>query len=92
MTIHRWLLERNSSTYRLLRHLPLTPEHCRDRLWWRMARSGWNPADWGRIVFSDESCFQLCYDDHRRHVWRRPGQRVDNAFTTACHIGPELEL
>ncbi|GFW99745.1 uncharacterized protein TNCV_3419751 [Trichonephila clavipes] len=56
------------------------PAHCRGRLQWCLARSGWNHADWGRIVFSDESRFQLCPDDHRRRVWRRPGQRVDPTF------------
>ncbi|GFU01997.1 transposable element Tc1 transposase [Trichonephila clavipes] len=39
---------------------------------------------WGRIVFSDKSRFELCPDDHRRRVWRRPGQRADPAFTIAC--------
>ncbi|GFX69521.1 transposable element Tcb2 transposase [Trichonephila clavipes] len=34
-------------------------------------------------LFSDESRFQLCPDDQRRHVWRRPGQRADPAFTFA---------
>ncbi|PRD21377.1 UNVERIFIED_CONTAM: hypothetical protein NCL1_51885 [Trichonephila clavipes] len=51
---------------------------------WCLARSGWNHADWGRTVFSDESCFQLCPDDHRRCVWRRSGQRAEPAFTIAC--------
>ncbi|GFV15538.1 HTH_Tnp_Tc3_2 domain-containing protein [Trichonephila clavipes] len=47
-----------------------------------------NHADWGRIVFSYESRFHLCPDDHRRRVWRRPGQRADPSFTIACHTGP----
>ncbi|GFX70421.1 transposable element Tc1 transposase [Trichonephila clavipes] len=66
------------------------PIHCQARLQWCLARSGWNQADWGHIVFSDESCFQLCPDDHRRRVWRRPGQCADPAFTIACHTGPQL--
>ncbi|GFU93271.1 histone-lysine N-methyltransferase SETMAR [Trichonephila clavipes] len=47
----------------------------------------WNQNDWGRIVFSDEFCFQLCTDDHRIRVWRRPGQRAD-----ARRRGPHLEV
>ncbi|GFY20693.1 hypothetical protein TNCV_1119271 [Trichonephila clavipes] len=39
-------------------------------------------------VFSDESRFQLCSDDHRRRVWRRPAQRADPDFTTVCHADP----
>ncbi|GFS65978.1 uncharacterized protein TNCV_2510131 [Trichonephila clavipes] len=77
--------ERNLRSYRPLRNLPLTPAHCRARLQWCLASSGWNHADWERIVFSDESHFQLCPDVHRRRVWRRPGQRSDPAFTIAGH-------
>ncbi|GFV48404.1 hypothetical protein TNCV_3026741 [Trichonephila clavipes] len=35
--------------------------------------NGWNHADWGRIVFSKESRFQLCPYDNRIRVWIRPG-------------------
>ncbi|GFU70304.1 uncharacterized protein TNCV_2106431 [Trichonephila clavipes] len=49
---------------------------CHTRLQWCLTRSGINPANWGRIVFSDESRFLLCSDDHRRRVLRRPGQRA----------------
>ncbi|GFY02273.1 transposable element Tc1 transposase [Trichonephila clavipes] len=41
---------------------------------------GWNHDDWGRIVFRDESRFQLCPDDNQRRVRRRPGERTDPAF------------
>ncbi|GFW56945.1 HTH_Tnp_Tc3_2 domain-containing protein [Trichonephila clavipes] len=40
-------------------------------------------------LFSDESCFHLCPDDHRRRVWRHPGQRADPAFPIACHTDPQ---
>ncbi|GFV07632.1 transposable element Tc1 transposase [Trichonephila clavipes] len=89
MTIHRQLIERNLHSYRPLRHLPLTSAHCRDRLQWCLARSGWNHADRGRIVFINESRFQLCPDDHRRRVWRSPGQRADPAFTIVRPTGPQ---
>ncbi|GFX32753.1 hypothetical protein TNCV_888911 [Trichonephila clavipes] len=46
------------------------------RLWWCLARSGQNQADWGRIVLSDGSRFQLCPDDHRKRVWRYLGSRA----------------
>ncbi|GFU93163.1 transposable element Tc1 transposase [Trichonephila clavipes] len=49
----------------------------------------WNHVDWGRIVFSDESRFHLCLDDHRRHAWGRPGLCADPAFTIARHIGSQ---
>ncbi|GFX36463.1 transposable element Tc1 transposase [Trichonephila clavipes] len=47
------------------------------------------PQQIERTVFSDESRFQLCPDDHRRRVWRRPGQRADPAFTIAHHTGSQ---
>ncbi|GFV04107.1 uncharacterized protein TNCV_917281 [Trichonephila clavipes] len=37
---------------------------------------GRNYADWRFIMFSDEFRFQLCPDDHRRRVWRRPGSAL----------------
>ncbi|GFU99555.1 transposable element Tc1 transposase [Trichonephila clavipes] len=40
-------------------------------------------------VFSDESRFQLCPDDHQGRVWRSPGQRADPAFTIARPTGPQ---
>ena len=38
------------------------------RLEWCHARSTRNCADWGHIIFSDESHFQLCSDDNFRRV------------------------
>ncbi|GFV12350.1 transposable element Tcb2 transposase [Trichonephila clavipes] len=38
-------------------------------------------------VFSNEPRFQLCPDDQRRRVWRRPGKRADPAFTIVCPTG-----
>ncbi|GFW93476.1 transposable element Tc1 transposase [Trichonephila clavipes] len=89
MTIQRRLIERNLCSYRPLRNLPLTLTHCRARLQGCLARSGWNHADWERIVFSDESRILLCPDDHRRRVWRRPEKRADPAFAISRHTDPQ---
>ncbi|UYV62778.1 hypothetical protein LAZ67_2001908 [Cordylochernes scorpioides] len=89
MTINRRLRERNLRFRRPLRCLPLTPVHRQVRLQWCRERSTWNCADWGRIVFSDESRFLLCPDDRRKRVWRRPGQRVDPGLTVEHHTGPQ---
>ncbi|GFV73714.1 transposable element Tc1 transposase [Trichonephila clavipes] len=90
MTFHRRLIERNLRSYRPLRHLPLTPANCRARLKRCLTRSGWNHDDWGRIVLSDESHFQLCPDNHQRRVWNRPGQRTDPVFTIARRPQPAV--
>ncbi|GFV75233.1 HTH_Tnp_Tc3_2 domain-containing protein [Trichonephila clavipes] len=92
MTIHRRLIERNLLSYRPLCHLPLTPPHCRSRLQWCLVQLGLNHADWGRIVLNDESHFQLCPGDHRRRVYRRPGQLTDPDITIARHTGPQSEV
>ncbi|UYV61580.1 hypothetical protein LAZ67_1005361 [Cordylochernes scorpioides] len=89
MTINRRLRGRNLRARRPLRCLPLTPVHRQVRLQWCRERSTWNCADWGRIVFSDESRFLLCPDDRRKSVWRRPGQRVDPGLTVEHHTGPQ---
>ncbi|GFX20194.1 HTH_Tnp_Tc3_2 domain-containing protein [Trichonephila clavipes] len=59
---------------------------------WCLAQSGWNHADWGSTVFSDESRFQLCSDDNRKRVWRRPRQRADPPFTIECHTGTQPDV
>ncbi|GFV47417.1 transposable element Tc1 transposase [Trichonephila clavipes] len=41
-----------------------------------------------RATHIDESHFHLCPDDHRRRVWRRPGQLTDLAFFIARHTSP----
>ncbi|UYV81769.1 hypothetical protein LAZ67_20002317 [Cordylochernes scorpioides] len=76
MTINRRLRERNLRARRPLRCLPLTPVHRQVRLQWCRERSTWNCADWGRIVFSDESRFLLRPDDRRKHdlKWRAVGR------------------
>ncbi|UYV83554.1 hypothetical protein LAZ67_23001451, partial [Cordylochernes scorpioides] len=89
MTINRRLREQNLRARQPLRCLPLTPVHRQVRLQWCRERSTWNCADWGRVVFSDESRFLLCPDDRRKRVWRRPGQRVDPGLTIEHHTGPQ---
>ncbi|GFV12605.1 transposable element Tc1 transposase [Trichonephila clavipes] len=86
------LLYANSEVYARIdryAHLSRTLAHCRARLQWYLARSGWNHAGWGRIVFSNESGFQLCPDDHQRRVWRRPWKRADPSFTISRHTSPQ---
>ena len=53
--------------------LTLTPVHRQIQLECYGGRSTRNCADWWGIVFSDESCFQLCPYNNRRHVLRHPG-------------------
>ncbi|GFV38350.1 uncharacterized protein TNCV_3633571 [Trichonephila clavipes] len=90
MVIQRRLIERNVRSHQPLSCLPLPPVHCRARLQRCLARSGWNHADRGRRVFSDESLFKLCPDDHRRRVWKRSGRCADPTFNITRHAGFQL--
>ncbi|GFS66506.1 uncharacterized protein TNCV_3857201 [Trichonephila clavipes] len=63
--------------------------HCRALLQWFLARSGWNHADWGRIVFSNGYSIQLCPDDDQRRFRIRPGKLADPSFTITFHTGPQ---
>ncbi|GFT86992.1 uncharacterized protein TNCV_1257821 [Trichonephila clavipes] len=55
---------------------------------WPQQINCWNHADWGRIVFSEESRFQHSPEDNRRRAWRRPGRRACPAFIIARNISP----
>ncbi|GFW28986.1 hypothetical protein TNCV_2355441 [Trichonephila clavipes] len=69
MNIPIRLIERNLRSYRSLRHLPFMAVHSGPRLQWCLNRSGWNHAEWGRIVFLAMNPTSMCPDDNRR---RRP--------------------
>ena len=34
--------------------------------------------DWGQVLFSDESKFNLCHSDGRRQIWRCKGERYED--------------
>ncbi|GFT11912.1 transposable element Tcb1 transposase [Trichonephila clavipes] len=84
-TISRHLAEANLKSKRPVRALPLTPELRQLRLQWCQARSMWNVTDWQKVVFSDESRFDLGTDDNRVRVWRRPGERYNSPHTVQRH-------
>ncbi|GFV37010.1 transposable element Tcb2 transposase [Trichonephila clavipes] len=72
-TISRHLAEANLKSKRPFHALSLTPEHRQLRPQWSQDRSMWNVTDWQKVVFSDESWFDLGTDDNHVQVWRRPG-------------------
>ena len=62
----------------------LTPRHMRERLAWCRHRRRWRRNQWGNILFTDESRFNLDSCDRRRRVWRRRDERYAPA-TIAEH-------
>lgn len=59
--------------------IPLTARHRAARLNWARQHLGWTRRRWNRIVFTDESKFNLQGADGRIRVWRRKGERLDPA-------------
>lgn len=92
MSIHRRLRSWNVCSFWSLRHMLLKPAHCLIRLQWCLAWSDWNDADWGRIVFSEESHFRPCPHDHSKCLSRCAGQCADPAFTISRHKAMNKEV
>ncbi|KAJ4432412.1 hypothetical protein ANN_21031 [Periplaneta americana] len=57
-----------------LRQLPLSRNHQRLRLQWARERYHWH-VEWQNVVFTDESHFNLFYNDGRIRVGRYRGER-----------------
>lgn len=64
---------------RVARRKPLIgPNNRRARIRWCTRVTQWNTEDnWSRIVFSDESRFNLAFNDGRMRVWRENGTAME---------------
>ena len=78
-TVRNRLREFNLQSRRPALCVPLTPAHQRARLAWCRHHQQWNRQQWSRILFSEESHFTVSFNDGRRRVWRRPGERFIDA-------------
>ena len=74
-----------------LRRLRLSRDHQRLRLQWARERRHW-PAEWRNVVFSDESRFNMSYNDRRIRVRRYAGERNLRAYILQRHRGPTLSV
>lgn len=57
--------------------IPLTRRHRQLRRQWATAHLPWTRQMWNRILFTDESRFNVAFADGRLRVWRRRGERFD---------------
>ncbi|GBM18199.1 hypothetical protein AVEN_151732-1 [Araneus ventricosus] len=55
--------------------MPLSPAHVRARLQWTHEHRSWTPEQWGHVLFTDESRFNIQDDSRRAMIWREPGTR-----------------
>jgi transposase len=63
-TVRRRLAEVDLRPYQAAKVPLLTREHRRERLKFAEEHLNWNNADWGRVMFSDDSRFSL-------YIWRK---------------------
>ena len=78
-TVRNRLHEFDLQSRRPAIRIPLTPDHRQVRLAWCRHHQHWNRQQWSRILFTDESRFTVSFNDGRRRVWRRPGERFTDA-------------
>lgn len=89
--IHRRTVSRRLKEHRLRCHRPyrgqvLTRRHRLNRLNW--VRNNLRTLNWRRVVFSDESRFNLYHSDGRTRVYRRRGERfADNTVLERNRFG-----
>lgn len=67
----------------------LTPAHMKKRLELCTKWSRWPMKMWKRVIFSDESKFNLFYSDGKVNVWRKIGERyqIKNCVPSVKHGG-----
>ena len=75
-TLSRRLRRFGIRAYRPFRGMTLTREHRRRRLAWARTVRQWQPRNWRRVLFSDESRFQMNKADGRVRVYRRRNERT----------------
>jgi hypothetical protein len=81
-------LEEHGLSARTLAHCPLlTREHRVSRLLIAHEHRNWGIAEWGRILFTDESRFCLRSRDGRQRIWRRTCERV-----AQCNFVPGISF
>ena len=84
--ISRWTAQRTLKRHKLFAcrpaRKPLLKEcHRKSRLLFARTHESWTPAQWGKILWSDESHFNLFNSDGGLFVRRPPGKRYDQKYT-----------
>jgi len=70
--------------WRLYIGVPLTQRHRVARFDWARWHSSWITQRWNRVVFTDESKFNLNWADVKVRVWLLRGERLDPAKVVEC--------
>ena len=78
-TIRNRLHEGGLRSRRACIRIPLTRRQRRKRLNWAEEHVTWTDQDCRPVLFTDESRYCLEFTDRRVRVWRRPGERFQEA-------------
>jgi transposase len=66
----------------------LTQKHKKDRLAWTKKHETWTADEWRRVIWSDESKFNLCNSDGKEFHWTdRPCEITEDAVTPTMKFG-----
>ncbi|UYV63860.1 hypothetical protein LAZ67_2005843 [Cordylochernes scorpioides] len=88
-TIRRRLHRKGLYARRPIICVPLTPPQKRARKLWCRQHVAWNPDEWRRVMFTDESRFSLNSDSRRVFVWR---ERYRDEILAAYVMPQPLEM
>ena len=72
----------------------LRPKNKRKRLLWAKKYKNYSVEDWKKVLFSDESKFEIYGNNRRIYVRRRPGERLLNQCIkpTVKHGGGNIQV
>ncbi|GBO35249.1 hypothetical protein AVEN_254411-1 [Araneus ventricosus] len=56
--------------------VPLSPAHVRPLLHWAREHRSWTPEQWGHVLFTDESRFNIQNYSRRSMIWREEGHAI----------------
>ena len=87
------LNSRGYRAYRRRKVIYLTPEQKRKRKIWAKFMGGWTQRMWNKVVFSDESKFNVFGSDSRLKVWRKKGEgeyKETNTYKTVQDKGENI--
>jgi hypothetical protein len=66
----------------------LTEKNKKDRLAWAMAHETWTSDDWSRVIWSDESKFNLLNSDGKEYFWtNRPCELSEDSIKPTLKFG-----
>ena len=86
-TVRRRIREVGLRCHRPKKGCILTNRHKAVRLNWAQAHLQWNRRQWGSVLFTDESKFNVQNCDGHTRVYRQRGQRFSENCVQKCNHG-----